>query len=1509
MSVQFNLFKPISLVKKIITALIQTIILLVVAINVLLLLPPIQEIIRSKLEKEVGLLFGSEVSIGHINNMIFSNFDIRNITLYDLNNDTLLKANKIAVVLEPLSLLKGKIEISNCQLIGTQIHISKDSVEGPLNFQFLIDRFSSKDSIKKSFNYTLALNNIVIRNGQLSYTVDGTERNDHLFSPNHINLTNLNASIALKEISSDSLNIHIKRFSFMEHSGITLNNFTINAVAGNQSAKISNILLDFNHSKLAIDSMLVTYQRNDSLSKFINTIQIETDIRAEQIRLDDLSPFLPAMKSLNAPLSLYASISGGVGNININHLRIYSPEMIHFNSDIQLFNIKDISQGYIYAKVNTMNVSKTAIHDLFQAFAAKDAPYPHALNGLGSIQFDGELSGYINNFISYGHLHTDVGSLFVDLQTSTDDPTQAVAYSGSIRSSKLQLNKLIAKDDLLGDASFSLDIKGTITKGKKPTGVINGLISQFDLMKYSYKDIRINGSFDQKGYRGELSVDDENLDFILDGNLNLQEAIPTFTLSALFNRINPNELNLLRDYPPSSISFGIQSQLQLPEFKDVYGHVDIRNLFVSINDKRLSYNRISFVSDTLPDNNRALRFESPFLMAQIKGRFKPRDFQHLINHTLSSYLPSIVEAKEWKEKENTYFDINVDIEETTHLSEMFNLPFLLPKPAKLHGNYNGRSNDIALNLNVPGIRFGKTEINEGQLYIYSENDHLNVISRINSQTKKGGDFNLSIHNSMRHDSLFTRLFFNNTKESTITGQIEATTSFTKESPNELLHTKVEISPSQFIINDSIWHLAKSVVEIDTSIIRINHFNIHGDDQQLSINGKVSRNEFDTLQVELSNLSVDYIFDIIRIPNIEFGGKATGVVKASNLYAKPNLMIDTLRVKDFSFNKTTLGNLAVHTFFENQKKAIHFDARILNQTDSLTTVQGYYAIPTDSLELKIQANEVDVGILRPFIGHLLIDLTGNASGYIHLYGPTKYLSVEGKAKGRDVRFGVDVLGTRYSFSDSVFLRKDGIDIIDARAFDRDGNQAIANGRVDYQYFKDVRYNFGFTTNRLLVYDRKDPIEMPFGASVYASGNASIVGDEQHVDINASMRSENGSTFLYSINRPTTATNYEFITFVKPHDRYEQFLIDSIGINNGATTAPTELQKTNVSMNLLLEVNPNLRTEVIMDENTGDAIRATGNGNIRAEYTSLGNNLRLFGGYTIDQGSYSFSLQNVITKNFSISDGSALTFNGGDYRNIGLDVNAIYTTSANISDLDASLKNEISRTTLPVQCILKISGNLSNPTLDFDVAIPSVSSEINRRVKNIISSEDMMNRQIIYLLVLGKFYTPDYMNYSSGRNNEMAAIASSAVSSQLNNLLGKMIDNWNIGTNFRSQKGDFSDLEVELALSGQLLDNRLLINGNFGYRDKQTNLTQTSFIGDIDVEYKLTPSGIFRLKAYNHTNDRPYYYKPALTTQGLGFIFKKDIKPLYFSLQKRPRVPKPDSTSVNKPTLGEPPQTLE
>ncbi|MDE6295259.1 MAG: translocation/assembly module TamB, partial [Muribaculaceae bacterium] len=310
---------------------------------------------------------------------------------------------------------------------------------------------------------------------------------------------------------------------------------------------------------------------------------------------------------------------------------------------------------------------------------------------------------------------------------------------------------------------------------------------------------------------------------------------------------------------------------------------------------------------------------------------------------------------------------------------------------------------------------------------------------------------------------------------------------------------------------------------------------------------------------------------------------------------------------------------------------------------------------------------------------------------------------------------------------------------------------------------------------------------------------------------------------------------------------------------------------------------VRLTLVMDPASGDKIEARGGGPLNISYSSVNDELRMLGKYTLDEGKYNFTLQDLILKDFIIKPGSSVAFNGDPMAAV-LNIRAAYRVNTSLTELDQSFATDrdLNRTNVPVDAMLLVTGDMTNPDIKFDIELPTLNEEVAQKVRSIISSEDMMNKQMIYLLALNRFYPTEYMG-NSATGGEWASVASSTLSSQIQNILGQLTDKLTVAPSLHSDKGDFSDLEVDVALSSRLFNNRLLINGNLGYRDPSTS--STTFVGDFDIEYLLTSNGNLRLKAYNHFNDQNYYLKSALTTQGLGLIFRRDFDKLLPSRKRK------------------------
>ena len=152
--------------------------------------------------------------------------------------------------------------------------------------------------------------------------------------------------------------------------------------------------------------------------------------------------------------------------------------------------------------------------------------------------------------------------------------------------------------------------------------------------------------------------------------------------------------------------------------------------------------------------------------------------------------------------------------------------------------------------------------------------------------------------------------------------------------------------------------------------------------------------------------------------------------------------------------------------------------------------------------------------------------------------------------------------------------------------------------------------------------------------------------------------------------------------------------------------------------------------------------------------------------------------------------------------------------------------------------------------------------------------MMMRQILYLLVFNKFYTPEYLQTDTQAStlSTGTSLLTSTITGQINSWLQRLTNNFTVGFNIRADGFDSSsEQEYETQFQYQP-NNRLLINGNFGYR--YNDISNQPLFGNLDVEYMITPSGIWRAKAYTHTVDK-YSLKEAHTIQGVGLMFKYDF----------------------------------
>ena len=751
-----------------------------------------------------------------------------------------------------------------------------------------------------------------------------------------------------------------------------------------------------------------------------------------------------------------------------------------------------------------------------------------------------------------------------------------------------------------------------------------------------------------------------------------------------------------------------------------------------------------------------------------------------------------------------------------------------------------------------------------------------------STRKSNGAVNIALEAQARNNNIQPTLNWGSSSTVPYSGHHAAVAHFIREQKeaNENkrklppLKTVIDVQPTNVILNDTLWDIHPSQVVLDSGKVYVNDFYFSHKDRHLRINGIVSPQPEDTVRLDLKEINIGYVFDIADL-GVNFKGEATGPAFACGVLEKPVMSTD-LFIRNLGLNEGLLGDANIHGEWHHDVKGIYLDAHIREKDIAKSHVYGYvYPLkPTSSLDLQIEAGGTNLKFIHHYMSSITPEFNGRATGHVHFYGKFKALTMEGRVFG-DASMKVDVLNTTFSVKDSIYIEPGGLTFRNNRIFDTQGHQGRANGYLHYQHFKNLEYRFQFDVNNMLVMNTKESPDFPFYGTVYGTGNATIAGNAaEGVNIDVAMTTNRNTNFTYMKEGIASAVSNQFIQFVDKTPR--RILQDSVMLASEYELAQKEvLEKesdTDIRLNLLIDATPDATMKIIMDPVAGDYISGKGTGNIRTEFYNKGD-VKMFGSYRISQGVYKFSLQEVIRKDFIIKDGSTITFNGLPL-DATLDIQASYlVNSASLNDLVPDASNYVNQTSIKVNCLMALPGQLTSPDIKMSLELPNERDEVQALVRNYIPTDEQMNLQILYLLGIGKFYTPENVD-ATGNSNMMSSVLSSTLSGQLNNALSQIIDsnNWNFGTNFSTGEKGWTDMEFETMLSGQLLNNRLLINGNFGYRDNP--MANTNFVGDFQAEWLVNRSGDIRLKAYNETNDR-YYTKTNLTTQGIGIIFKKDF----------------------------------
>ena len=1449
--------------------------------SLVLRIPRIQTLMVRRITGHLSEQMRSTISVGRFEYRFFNKLLLKDILIKDLNSDTLLYVERLSAGIKHIDLSKGSFTIGKLDVLNPVAGIITDQ-SGKNNLTWFLGLLSNPSDTLPKKKSLLRINEIEINKARISIINKTAPKGEGPIDFNNIRLQDVNAIIENVALRGDTTSFDIYNLGFREAGGFTVKRLNTSVHLSGNNYLLSSTQLTCDSSIINAPKISVSADSAGSFKKFTEQVRINSTFEKSLISFSDLKYFIPALGEMNESFGFSGKIFGTISELRGRNLEMNYGDHTSLSCDFDLSGLPEIKNSFIYLGINNF---KTTAADIEKVKIRGKDPIilPDYFSKLGTISFDGSFTGFTTDFVTYGNISTRLGTIRTDISLRPEE-SKRFKVKGLITLSSIQLGEITGNPDVLGNVSMKTDVDGYATSFKHYNGQLTGKIDSIEINKYKYRDISLNGNVSEKAWDGSVNIAEKNIKMDLLGLFNFSEKLPEFDFTLNLAKANLYKLNFDKPDTTSSISMLLTANFKGSNIDNLDGVIKLLNSNIRKFGKTLDL--YDFSIKTFVDNNKpAIALRTDFVDADLKGYYNFAGLGNVFRTTMACLMPSEFKPPVQKtEPVANNFTFKINFKKTDDLFSFFHTGIQLADKSTIEGSIfpdsimmiRGQSkllsvhgivfNDLSLNADV------KKPVLDARLTTSS----LNLLG----QSSLAG-FNAELRT--RPDTFNFGFRWDDHQKIPAKGAFVASGTFNRlngeKAPPVL---DIIIDSSSVSSNGNIWKIHNSDIAIDTSSFRFNNFLITNNSNFYHINGAVSKDPSDTLLLELRGIDISPLNSLVdKNPSpdqlsLSLKGNLNGKIRLTNVYYQP-LLISNIKISGFSILQSDYGDVTLTSEWNSEKNQadIHAENNLGGMRNLVA--DGFYDPAAKKLYLNGQAARLPVDALNPLLKSFASGINGTATGKINLSGEPGKFVLKGALMLENAGLKIDYLQAKYHISDSIRFDKNSIIFKNVRATDEKGNPAFIDGTVKHNYFKDFAADLKLNTKNCMVLNTKPKDNDLFYGTAYASGLTTLKSEGDLISFDISAKTEKNTKFFIPLNSSETVSDYPFVTFLsKDTTSKKEPVIKPV--------SPVSSASGTMNLNFDLEVTPDAEFQLIFDPKVGDIMKGRGSADLSIKYDRQGN-FTIFGDYIIEDGDYLFTLKNFLNKSFSVESGGKIIFNG-DINNAGIDIKAIYKTRASLYEL---LGDEKFKEKIPVECQINLSGKLFNPVIGLDIYLPTADESTRTYVKNVITTEEELSRQFLYLLVTNHFYSDltagssTFSSTTATGTSAMAVTTAEMVSNQLSNMLSKISNDFELGFVYRPGYKEVNSSEVALALSTQLLNDKVLINGNFdvtGTGNKTTNSDQ--LIGDFDIEYKITDK--IRFKVFNRYND-PYTGKQAPYTQGMGFFYKEDFDKLSDIFRKK------------------------
>ncbi|QQS50695.1 MAG: translocation/assembly module TamB [Bacteroidota bacterium] len=1436
-----------------------------VAASIIINTPKVQTRITSIAFGKIQELFGSQVKYEKVHLGLFNRAELEGFLIRDLNADTLIYAGKMKVKLPGImkKLLFDKtipLRIGELSFKDSYFRLYSDSSR-VINLQFIVDKLKEGKKPGKTPE-PLYIDQIKLRNCRLD--IHNYYRQEKEFGIDYSQMTfrELNMNVSDLVSFADTLTMKIDVLSFLEQSGFKINDFGSNLLIRSNQLYFDKLYLETNQAYFRMEHIYFDFDsfKDFSGGRFNEHIKMDIDCRESKVNIRELAWFTPAFKQMEDDFQLSGNFYGSLANLRGRSVQLSYGSSTSLKGRFDISGLPDINETFLIFDIDHFQTTTSDITRL-RLPNGKTIKLPERFSGIEYYTYKGNFTGFFKDFVSYGTLITNLGNAKLDVlfKPGIDN---SVTFSGLVSTDGFQIGPITASPERFGQIDFNLKVEGSGIMDKGLSVNMSGDIPSFTINGYRYQNIQVDGSFSEKSFNGELEIDDPNLQMSFTGLLDLSSAIRQYNFSSHVYMANLSALNIDKKNTNSKASFLVRASLSGNSPDEVNGEIKLVNALFSKSDAQIQlYDFSLFVrNDSLLNQ---INFQSDFAEGAISGHYKLTTLAKEYLRLFDTYLPSLgLYTPDGKLLPDADFKYRFYFKNVQSILGYFTSEYMINPKTLVEGELKrGLVQEATIHIESPEVRINKTRIKNLVLNSLATQSTIDIdfgCQELNVNKRLALN-NFTILTVIDSNLVDFKARWMNWDSTMHRGDLEGKLAF-RNLPGQKIVAEVEIDSSMLVLGDSLWVLHPFNLVYDSSKIVVQNFKLSHGDEYLQAQGSLSKNTNDTMRCNFHNFNFGYLNFFTRSESFRFGGLVNG--KAVVMGREKPLFFASLYVQALELNDELIGDTHIDTRYNYQRESIEIDANVFRGNLNTLDIGGeYFPSRQGELDLALNLDKFRLNFINPYLKSIFSDIRGLATGKLHLTGTGAKPILNGILNVQKAAFTVDYLNTRYNFTSEVSFTNNNIVFDRVELFDKFGNTAQLNGIIRTEYLKTFSLNLSMQPRNFYCLNTTENENPYFFGQAFASGLIRINGPSSELTFDITATTEPGTFFNIPLSDTEELSEYNFIKYIQTDTVSSEMDKDEYKVNLSG-----------LNLNFNLNVTPAAEVNIIFDPTVGDIITTQGTGNLRIGINPLGD-FNMLGEYVIESGTYLFTLKEMLlNKKFKVEQGSSLQWTG-DPVNANVNINTYYRTKASMADLTG---DPTATTRYTVDCKLSLTGRLMNPLINYNIFLPFSEQEERDVLSAAIGSDEALGKQFLSLLVLNRFmYAGNEPDAEKGNSNIAGVNASEFLTNQLSNWLSQISDEFDFGVNYRPGS-ELSPQELELALSTQLLNDRLTINGSVDMKTNAEAEDATNILGNLDVDYKITPNGKFRARAYNRANDEIVTYSPY--TQGIGVFYTEEFDSL-------------------------------